>query len=148
MLFSLAYLACAAASTLVSVRGTSYISFWLPGGLYAAVLLLNPRRDWLWLCLATLPANLVFDLIHGTKFILIFCFFCANTVQAVTGAWLFRRFVTERPTLATLKEFLALMTFGALFSPMLGAAIGAGTLIWAGYSSSFTTSWELWRFWF
>ncbi|MEI9962317.1 MAG: MASE1 domain-containing protein [Limisphaerales bacterium] len=83
----MAYLACAAASTLLSVRGTVFISFWLPGGLYVAVLLLNPRRDWLWLCLATLPASLTFDLLHGTKFILILFFFCANTVQAVAGAW-------------------------------------------------------------
>ncbi len=71
VLFSMAYLACAAASTFLSVRNTVFISFWLPGGLYVAVLLLNPRRDWFWLCLATLPASFIFDLLHGTKFILI-----------------------------------------------------------------------------
>src|SRR2546426_326817 len=102
VLFSVTYFVFAEAGGFLSVRDSAYVSFWLPAGLYVSVLLLNERRAWPWLVLAAFPANLIFDLFHGTKFVHILVFYCANTVQAVTGAWLVSRFVAERPTLATL----------------------------------------------
>jgi integral membrane sensor domain MASE1 len=104
-LFSLAYFVCAEASKFLSAPHSPYISFWLPAGLYVAALLLNKTRDWPWLVLAAFPANLAFDLIHGTRFVPILFFYGANTTQALLGAWLVRRFVVQIPTLATLKEF-------------------------------------------
>ena len=103
LLFGLGYFLCAEASTYLFVPGGPFIPIWLPSGLYVAVLLLNKHRDWPWLVLAVLPANLAFDLLQGTKLSIIFVFYCANTFQAVVGAWLICRFVAERPTLATLK---------------------------------------------
>ncbi len=144
VLFSAAYFICAEAGNFLSPRGGTFVSFWLPAGLYLAVLLLNPTRNWPWLALAVLPANLVFDLSHGTSFVVIICFYFANTVEAVTGAWLVRRFVAERPMLSTLKEFIGLAGFASLFSAMLGAVIGAATLIYFGFSHSFGQSWEVW----
>src|SRR2546428_4289022 len=128
VLFSVTYFVFAEAGGFLSVRDSAYVSFWLPAGLYVSVLLLNERRAWPWLVLAAFPANLIFDLFHGTKFVHILVFYCANTVQAVTGAWLVSRFVAERPTLATLKEFVGLLGFAALLSPMLGGTLGAATL--------------------
>src|SRR5438045_9315316 len=116
VLFAAAYFICAEAGALLSVRGSTYVSFWLPAGLYVSLLLLDQRRAWPWLVLAGFPANLIFDLIHGTKIAAVPLFYCANTVQAVAGAWLVRRFVAERPTLATLREFLGLLGFAAVFS--------------------------------
>src|SRR5580692_5397148 len=101
--FGVAYFFCAEASSFLSARNSPFVTFWLPAGLFLAVLLSNPTRDWPWLALAVLPANLAYDLLYGTKFEVILFFYCANTVQAVTGAWLVRKFVAERPTLATLK---------------------------------------------
>ncbi|HEY5232402.1 MAG TPA: MASE1 domain-containing protein, partial [Verrucomicrobiae bacterium] len=143
-LFGVAYVVCAVVGDHLSVRGSPFITFWLPAGLYLAVLLLYPTRNWPWMVLTALAANLVFDLLHGTKFLLTFCFFCANTVQALTGAWLLRKLVVERPTLATLKEFFGLAGFAALFSTMLGAAIGVATLVHFGFSHSFGQSWKIW----
>lgn len=122
----------------------TYVSFWLPAGLYVATLLLSRRRDWPWLILAALPANLAFDLRQGTPVAVIFCFYAANTTQAVLGAWLVKRFITERPTLATLREFIGLMGFSAILSTMLGAAIGAWTLTTFDMSPSFARSWLVW----
>src|SRR5436190_288977 len=144
VLFSVAYLVCAEAGRFLSVRNIFYVSFWLPAGLYVSVLLLNERRAWPWLVLAAFPANLVFDLFHGTKSAAIFLFYCANSVQAVTGAWLVRRFVAERPTLATLKELAGLLGFAAVFSPTLGATLGAATLCMTGMSRSFAQSFKIW----
>src|SRR5260221_7452739 len=124
-LFCAAYYLCAEAGSFLSAQDGTFVSFWLPAGLFLAVLLLNRTRDWPWLALAVLPANLAFDHLHGTKFIVILAFYCANIVQTVTGAWLMRRFVAESPTLTTLKEFFGLVGFAAVFSAMLGAVIGA-----------------------
>ena len=143
-LFGAAYFACAEVSSFLSARNSPFVTFWLPAGLFLAVLLSNPTREWPWLVLAVLPANLAYDLLYGTKFEIILFFYCANTVQAVTGAWLVRKFVAEHPTLATLKEFFGLVGFAAIFSAMLGAAIGAAALVHFGFSQSFEQSWKIW----
>lgn len=143
-MFGAVYILCAVVGSCLSVQGGTFVSFWLPAGLFLAVLLLNPTRDWPWFVLAVLPANLIFDHFHGTKFAVILAFYCANVIQAVTGAWLVRRFVAERPTLATLKEFTGLVGFAVVFSAMLGAVIGAATLVHFGLSHSFGQSWKIW----
>ena len=143
-LFCVAYFLCAETSNFLSVQGTTYVSFWLPAGLFVGVLLMNDRGHWLWLALATFPANLAFDWLHGSRLVLVPFFFLANTAQALIGAWLVRRFMAERPTLATLKEFAGLLGFAAVGSTMLGATIGAATLTVAGLSPSFVASWKVW----
>ena len=143
-LFGAAYFFCAEATNFLSAHNSPFVTFWLPAGLFLAVLLSNPTRDWPWLALAVLPANLAYDLLYGTKFEIILFFYCANTVQTVTGAWLVRKFVAEHPTLATPKEFFGLVGFAAVSSPMMGACIGAGTLVHFGFSQSFEQSWKTW----
>src|SRR5262245_25335116 len=144
VLFAVAYFLLAEAGVFLSVRDSAYVSFWLPAGLYVAMLLLNERRTWPWLVLAAFPANFVFDLIHGTKLATLLLFYCTNTLQAVAGAWLVQKFVGERPTLGTLKEFVGLLVFAALLGPTLGGVIGAATLNITGRSHSFTQSFKVW----
>ena len=144
VLFSVAFFLCAEASRFLSVPNRPFAIFWLPAGLYVAVLLLNETRAWPWLILAALPANLAFDLTVGTKPVVILGFFVANTVQAVTGAWLIRRFVAERPILASLKEIFGFVGFSAVLSSVLGATLGAATQVAAGVSHSFAESWNNW----
>jgi PAS domain S-box-containing protein len=143
VLFGAAYFFCAEAASHLSAQDRTFMSFWLPAGLFLAVLLLNRTRDWPWLVLAGFPANFLFDHFYGTKFPMILAFYCANAIQAVTGAWLVRRFVAERPTLATLKEFTGLIGFAVIFSAMLGAAISAEALVYSGLSQSFEQSWKV-----
>ena len=144
--FGVAYFISAQAGRYLSEPNSTYISFWLPAGLTVGVLLLNPTRDWLWFLLAALPANFLFDLLHDPRPdpIVIGCFYGANLVQAATGAWLVRRFVTEQPTLATLKEYGGLLGFAAMLGTLLGAVVGATTLIHFGLSRSFAQSWKVW----
>lgn len=146
-LFSLAYFACAAAGSLLSAPSGNYVSFWLPAGLFVAVLLLNPTREWLAFSLAVLPANLAFDFLHDDrpKLVVMGLFYLANVLQTVVGAWLVRRLVAERPTLALVEEFFGLIGFSGIFSPMLGAAVGAATLSAFGLShQTFGQSWKTW----
>ena len=143
-LFSIAYFVCAQLGSYLSVRGGTYVSFWLPGGLYVAALLLNPTRDWVWLILAGFPANLLFDLLRGTSLAPIIFFYLANTIQSVVGATLVRRFVEKRPAMSSLKEYFGLLGFAAVLSAGLGALIGATTLVAFGFSNAFWHSLKVW----
>jgi PAS domain S-box-containing protein len=141
---AMAYFACAEVSNFLSVHDTAFIYLWMPDGLVVVALLLNPRRDWLWLTLTILPVQVLFELLHGTRVAEIPFFYCTNMVQAVAGAWLVRRFVSSWPILSTLKGFFGFLGFAAILSPMLGATIGAATLTIFGLSPSFWQSWRLW----
>jgi PAS domain S-box-containing protein len=142
-LFGVAYFFCAEASTYLSARGGIFLTFWLPSGLFPAVLLLSRTRDWPWLVLAAFPANLLFDFFYGTKFLMILAFYCTNAMGAVTSAWLVRRLVAERPTLGTLKEFFGLLGFAAIFGAMLSSCLTAEALVHFGLSHSFGQSFRI-----
>ncbi len=142
-LFGVAYFFCAEAGTYLSARGGTFLTFWLPAGLFPAVLLLSRTRDWPWLVLAVFPANLLFDYFYGTKFLMIAAFYCSNVMGSVTGAWLVRRLVAERPTLGTLKEFFGLLGLAAIFSAMLSSCIAAEALVHFGLSHSFWQSFRI-----
>ena len=143
-LFSVGYFLCAQIGSYLSVRQGMFVDFWLPAGLTMAVLLLNRTRDWPWLLLATFPAHLLFDFLHGIKFPIFFFYYCADIVESFTGAWLVRTFVADCPGLKTLKEFVGLVAFGAVFNSMLGAVIGAAAQVHFGFNNSFVHSWSIW----
>ena len=141
--FALAYFLCAEAGLHLSKHHESYVTFWVPAGLYVSVLLLNPTRDWLWLSLGAFAGNFAFDFLFGTKFLVICGFFLANMAQAWVGAWLVRRFIAEKPSLATLRETVGLMLLCGGLSTVLGAAIGAGNMVILGLSPSFVATWKI-----
>src|SRR5579871_214234 len=144
LLFGLVYFACAEAGSYIAAEHSGFVSFWLPAGLYVSVLLLNPTREWPWFIVAAFSANFLFDSLLHTPVPASCGFFCANTVQAVSGAWLTRRYVAVQPSLTTLKEFWGLAGFAALLGPALGAIIGASTLLISGMSHWFVPTWENW----
>jgi PAS domain S-box-containing protein len=144
VLFSFTYFAIAQLSAHLSAPDWNFVGFWMPAGFSIAVLLLSRTRDWPWLLLAILPANLLFDILQGTKVPVIFGFYCANVVEYASGAWLVRTFVAERPELKTLKEVTGLIALGAIFNSMAGAAVAAATLVLFGVSHSFVISWQTW----
>ena len=146
MFFSLGYFLCAVVGSQLSVRGSLNVSFWVPAGLFVAVLLRNPTRDWPWLALAVLPASVAFEWLHepspDPRLILIF--YAANVTRDTLGAYLVRRFVAETPALTTLKEFFGLMALAGIFSPMLGATIGVSALTLLGLNQHFFYTWFRW----
>ena len=144
LMFSVATFLSAKLGILLSVPQSSYVSFWLPAGLYVGVLLLNESRTWPWLVVAAITANILYDLQSGTPVYTALGFCTADTLEALAGAWLVRRFVAQNPRLTTLNEFLGLLGAAAILSPALGAAIGAATLSASGMSHSFWASWIAW----
>lgn len=142
--FAIAFWICSELSRHLSMPVFSYVPLWLPAGLYAAVLLLHETRTWGWFLLAGLLANAAFDLPAGSSPAVFAGFYCANTLEALVAAWLMRRFVSATPRLENLKEFLGLLVFMTGIGPMVGALIGAATLVWAGMNHSFYDAWSTW----
>jgi PAS domain S-box-containing protein len=147
VLFCLGYFLCAWLGRAISPAGGTAVSYWLPGGLFVAVLLTNPTRDWPWLMAASLPANIVFDFIHDPKlnWLLIAGFCAGNIAQAGVGAWLVRKFIVHKPRLSSLKEFFGLLILAGMVGTAFGATIGATMLVRLGFADSFQRTWEI--FW-
>ncbi len=144
--FSVAYFLCALIGSQLSVPGSVQVSFWLPAGLFISVLLRNPTNDWPWLVLAVFPAGVAFEMLHDPapdgRLIIIFYF--ANVVRSVTGAWLVRKFIAEKPTLTTLKEFFGVMVLAGIVSALLGGFIGSLSLRLLGLNEHFFLTWFRW----
>ncbi|HEY1661545.1 MAG TPA: PAS domain S-box protein [Verrucomicrobiae bacterium] len=145
MLFGVGFYICAVASIYLSPRGGVFMTFWLPAGFYLAVLLLSEYRDWPWLAAGALLGNIIFDYELGTKPAVICLYFVANAGQAMTGAWMIRRFISKRPTLRTLNEFTWLVLLVGILAPIIWAIPNAEALKYFGLSHSFGQSFEtLW----
>jgi len=142
--FALAYLLCQQASWSLSVANGTYVSIWLPAGFFVAALLLAATADWPWLIAAAGVVNVSLDVHNGTAVGLATAFAIANTLQTVVGAALVRRFVGRSPRLTTLREFLGLVFFTVILSPVLGATIGAVVVVEAGLGTSYPIAWRVW----
>ncbi|HEX2734929.1 MAG TPA: MASE1 domain-containing protein [Polyangiaceae bacterium] len=138
-------LTCWLGAVFGSLLATSsvYVAFWLPSGIYLAALLITPRRNWPWVCGGAVLGNVAFDLAHGTPPLLIAAFCLNNTLQALLGAWLTQRFVSEQPRLRDLREFLGIAWI-ALASAAIGALSGAAIVSCAGTTVNFASTWRTW----
>ena len=119
------------------------ITFWPPAGIFLAMLLLNEKSTWPWwvlvACVAELSCNAIW--FHNpVAFALVY--FIANALEALTAAWLIRRFINGPFTLETLTEVAAFVVLGAIVAPVVGASIIATTDVLLG-KYHFFTSWPL-----
>ena len=119
--FAAGFFLTAELGRVVSLKGTSYVSFWLPAGLYMGILLVHHPRYWPIFIQAVLPVNLLFDLRHGTPLATTLGFYLANTTEAVIGAWLTRRFMAGQPRLQSLQDLYGLIAGSAVISTVAGA---------------------------
>lgn len=147
-LFSAVYIASAGIGHYLAFPRADYWPFWPPNGLLLGVLLVSERKFWPALLAATLPASLISDLIfeefQAGLVHLAVAFWLANTLEPLLAAWILRRFVSDRLTLANTREFLALVAIGALLAPAVGATLGAISNSIALGKPSFVDSWLQW----
>ncbi len=143
--FALAYFACAWLGKFLSYEPSSFVTFWLPSGLFAAALLCTEKRLWPTLILAACAANLGFDLSNGKPLMVALGFALANSLEAFCGAWLVRRIVPEpTPGILGMRELLAIMLCCAGLGPALGALVGTTTVTLASGAADTHTIWLLW----
>ncbi len=147
-LFGIAYFAGAGLGQYLAFPQAAYWPFWPPNGLFLGVLLVSPRKLWPALWAATLPASLISDLLfdgfRADLVLLAIVFWLSNTLEPLLAAWLLRRFVVERMTLANTREFLALVAIGAILAPAAGATLGAIAIKVSQNTLPFAESWLQW----
>ena len=125
LLFALAFYGCTELGHFLSFPGNQHFAtFWPASGLYLAALCLSPRKLWPGYIAAGLMVNGLSEVVlHGTSPALATAFCVANTLEAITGAWLLQRI--RRPfDVGGLTDMLWMAALGGLVAPLVGAAIG------------------------
>lgn len=143
--FGLAYLAWALLSRFLTHEPSYDTSFWLPSGLFLAGLLLAERRRWLALIAAAAVADFVFNAMKDPwPFHLWLPTFLSNALAAMLGAWLVRRFVHPRPTLASVREVVGVVVLGGVVAVAPQAAVGAAMVVGQFDDAAFGPTWLQW----
>jgi len=101
---------------------------WPASGVALACLLLFGWRCWPGIFVAAFLVNYIFHLQIPTALGLA----GGNTLAALTGAFLVRRFAGVRSSLNRLRDMLALMVLAAALSSTISASMGTGVLIFTG----------------
>jgi signal transduction histidine kinase len=115
---------------------------WAPTGIALAVVLLAGRRIWPGIFIGALVANVI----TGAPLLAAAGIGVGNTLEAVIGAYALRRVPGFRLRLASMRDVLALIVFGALLATMISALIGVATLYFAGLAARQNLA-ETWRTW-
>ena len=115
---------------------------WPPSGLALAALLLLGTDVWPGIFLGALVANIT---THEPAAAAL-CVAAGNTLEAVSAAWLIRRYVGLPISRSWLRCMLGVFVFGALASTTIAATIGVTSLCAAGVQPwrSFGTLWWTW----
>jgi PAS domain S-box-containing protein len=136
-----AYFAAAKLGLALAFQAEQVTAVWPPTGIALAAVLLFGYRMWPGIMVGALLANLT-----ANESVLTACGISAgNTLEALAGAWLLRKFIGFR-SLDRLKDVLGFVILAGGVSTMLSASIGVTSLClggiqpWAAYGSL----WWLW----
>jgi integral membrane sensor domain MASE1 len=115
---------------------------WPPTGLALAALLLLGYRAWPGITLGAFLANATANAPPGTAAGIAL----GNTLEALLGAWLFRRLVGFDQGLERVQDVLGLAVLAAGVSTTVGATIGATSLCWGGVRpwAAYPALWGVW----
>jgi signal transduction histidine kinase/integral membrane sensor domain MASE1 len=115
---------------------------WPPAGISLAAVLIFGYRVWPGILAGALLANLTAHEPVPVAGVIAL----GNTLEALTGAWLLRRFVAFDRSLERIRDVLGLVALAALGSTTLAATIGSTSLCAAGLQpwSAFRALWLDW----
>ncbi len=101
---------------------------WPPAGISLVAVLLFGRRIWPGIFLGAFLSNIA---LHEPSAVAL-SIAAGNTLEALTGAWLLRRFAGPGPYLSHVHDVLCLILFSAIISTAISATIGTTSLCLAG----------------
>jgi integral membrane sensor domain MASE1 len=115
---------------------------WPPTGLALAAILLLGYRVWPAIALGAFITNYTANEPFATALAIA----VGNTLEAIVGAWLIRRYGSFNTNLHRLKDVFSLLVFSALLSTMIAATIGVTSLCLGGVHpwGSYGFLWVLW----
>lgn len=115
---------------------------WPPTGISLAALMLFGGRLWPGIAIGAFSINF-----HtGAPFFSACGIAAGNTLEAVLGVYLLRRFADFRPALDRVKDALGLIVLAALISTLVSATLGVGSL-WLGglvAGPAVRSTWQAW----
>jgi signal transduction histidine kinase/integral membrane sensor domain MASE1 len=145
VLFGLCSYALAELGSVVSNQQSGPVTFWLPGGLLLAALLVSPTRAWWALVLVAELGNFPSDVRRGVPPLLHFGLSVSDAFGAVAGAWLIRRFATPDLSLSrTTPVPVPLLVAGSFVAASVVATFGATVAVSTGAASTWPKSWQDW----
>jgi len=122
---------------------SNFVPFWLPAGLYCGVLFLSRYKNWWIVILFALLANLTFDLLDGKAIWLSLFFSFANTVDAIVGVYVFRKWFSNAPNVNDVRSIFKFLLINVLFTPILSATIASSVLFFF-FQKAFFSTWFIW----
>jgi PAS domain S-box-containing protein len=143
-LFAAAYFAAAALNVWPDLGHGLSATLWAPSGLYLALLLSSEPRRWPLIVTVAFAVDAAAELtIFRYAAPVGLSVAAINTLEALLGAVLLRRFHGAPLALDSPRAVLALLLFGAIVSPLASATLGAVVLAAAGVQA-FSAVWPLW----
>ena len=120
----------------------SVTAIWPPTGIALAAIVLWGYRLWPAVALGAFLANSW----TGVPLYAVLGITVGNTLEAVTGAYLLRRFADFRPSLERVKDVIALVVLAGIVSTTVSASIGVSSLLAAGEIATGEIG-SVWRTW-
>ena len=139
---SAAYVGTAKLGLALAYEQSSITAVWAPTGIALAALIIWGYRLWPAVALGAFLANLW----TGVPLVTVVGITTGNTLEALVGAYLLLRVAGFQPSLARVRDVLALLVYGAVVSTTVSATIGVASL-WLGdatATSDLASDWRLW----
>lgn len=144
LLFYVAYVIAGAVARKMQIIPGHTVAFWPAAGIFIATLLAARRSTWAWWvvtgCLAEMTCNALF---FRNSVPAALGFYAANALEALTAAYLLRRFGADPFRLQSARELAAFIVFGAGLAPVVGATLGGLTHVLA-QGRPFMSDWSMW----
>jgi signal transduction histidine kinase/DNA-binding response OmpR family regulator/integral membrane sensor domain MASE1 len=142
MLLTLCYALIARASLLLAFAHTNATPVWPPSGIAFAAILIIGYRAWPAIFIGALAANLATFLGNGLPFnggVALASSLIAggNTLEALTGVWLVRRYIDIKQPMGQLQNVYK-FALVAMVMCLVSAAIGSSTLVLSGLAPAST----------
>jgi len=151
LLIAAIYFGAARLGLLVAVQNTNASPVWPPSGIALAALLLLGYRIWPAIMLGAFAANVTTFYANHVSLAASIGISCGigvgNTLEAMLGAFLLRRFLGEESPLERVRNVLKFAALAGALSCMIGATAGitsvglGGITPWAAYEALWWTWW-------
>ncbi len=121
VLFALLYCASIHLGMRLTSTGAHISTMWPPSGVLLAALLLSHSRHWIAISLVALLLKPLATMPGQVPDLPDYALSAGTILEALTGAFLLRRYANFRPSLERVRDVLALLGFAVLLSPLSNA---------------------------
>lgn len=145
---AVAYLATAKLGFLLALEHTNATAVWPPAGIALAACLVFGFRIWPGIFLGAFSANLLVLAAPFSSLSVLAVSCCTasgNTLEALVGAYLVKRFISGRFPFDSTQDTLRFIMLGVLASPVISAT--TGTASFSIYGADWSRSGQMWLTW-